>query len=332
MGRDKDILLAYSGGIDSNAAVDILRARGYRVHLTTFDLIGDEAMLRSAGEGARRVGAELHIVDARELFEREIIEYFTGEYLAGRTPAPCTRCNSQIKWRLLCQKADELGIRHIATGHYFRIEHHNSHLYVKRAVDHKKDQSYYLWGVGEDVLERTITPMGDRIKEEIKRASPIRKESMGICFLRGAHYSTLLSNIPTGDIVDSKNLVVGQHNGISNYTIGQRRGEGIPEGLRVTRISGEENRVYVGENSELYQSNLEIRDCHFIDIEEVASSQELTIMIRGIGRNPQGYATLALTPRGARITLLEDQAWAPAPGQPVAIYIGERVVGGGILV
>lgn len=330
----RKILLAFSGGIDSCAAVDILRSGGYVVVLATIDMIGDESLIAQARVRAEELGCELHIIDGRELFERSIIDNFIGEYLSGRTPAPCTRCNTDIKWRLIAYKATELGIEQIATGHYFQITQHNGRHYVTRAVDPQKDQSYYLWGVREEVLARAVTPLGDRIKAEVKAQSNRVRESMGVCFLGGRHYAEFLCSrcgeMKGGDIVDRRGEIVGRHNGIARYTIGQRRGEGIPEGLRVLDINAERDEIVVGENHELYTSTLHIESCYFVDPDEVTSTDKLTVMVRGIGRNPEGYARLALRDYGAEITL-DGEAWAVASGQPIVLYIGDRVVGGGYL-
>lgn len=335
MGRlVESVLLAFSGGIDSCAAVDILRSEGYVVVLATIDMMGDESILANAKRRAEALGCEFHIIDAREIFEREIVSEFVMEYMSGRTPAPCTRCNTLIKWELIAKKADEIGIKKIATGHYFQITPHNNKHYVTRAIDPQKDQSYYLWGVSEEILSRAITPMGRKIKAEVKSKSDQTKESMGVCFLHGKHYTDLLCSrcreLPGGDVINNNREVVGHHNGIARYTIGQKRGEGIPEGMRVVEIDAENNRIIVGDNSELYTKRLHLERCHFVDSEEVLSSDKITVMVRGIGRNPKGYAQLSLTDYGAEVTLDSD-AWAVAPGQPIVLYIGDRVVGGGYL-
>ncbi len=342
-GAKKRVLLAFSGGIDSCASAEALRAEGYDVELLTIDMLGDEAFVANAQRHAERLSLPLHIIDEVRLFEQEIVEYFTSEYIKGRTPAPCTRCNSLIKWRLLAREADRLGIYHIATGHYFNREEYLGHIYVARGLDPRKDQSYSLWGVEEQTLRRVITPMGGVIKAEVKRESPIKVESMGICFLRGQHYTDFIAarcgGFEAGEVVEKESgevdsyKVVGRHNGIARYTIGQRRGEGIPSGLRVTGICGAKNRLFVGENRLLYQTRFDIVDCHFIDPEEVFSSTKVEVMVRGIGRNPEGYAHLTARPNGGATIHLDGgaQAWALAAGQPVALYIGNRVVGGGYI-
>ncbi len=333
--HNKEILLAFSGGIDSCAAAESLRREGWSVTLLTIDMLGDEALLTQATTSASMLGLELITIDAKERFEREIINDFISEYRRGHTPAPCTLCNTLIKWKIVIEQADRLGIYHIATGHYFKIAEHSGHLYISRAKDPRKDQSYYLWGVEESILRRTITPMGERIKEEVIRTSHISRESMGICFLRGAHYSDFIEArcglLSRGEVIDRDGRVVGQHNGLARYTIGQRRGEGIPQGARVIEIIADRDQIRIGDNSELYRRSFEIERCHFIDAQEVAQSSEISVMIRGIGRNPKGYADIEIEGESAIITLRDDPAWAVAQGQPVALYIGDRVVGGGYI-
>lgn len=184
---------------------------------------------------------------------------------------------------------------------------------------------------------RALTPMGDRIKEDVKARSEMKKESMGVCFLRGAHYADYLCErcseaMQSGEVTDRNGMVVGHHQGVARYTIGQRRGDGIPAGSRVVAIDAQRDRVVVGSNEELFSRTLHLENCHFINPREVESSECIEVMVRGIGRNPKGYARLDITESGAIVYLLDDMAWAAASGQPVALYIGDRVVGGGYLI
>ncbi len=328
------VLLAFSGGIDSCAAVELLRREGWDVELLTINMLdGEDSSVEQATLEAARLGAPLHIVDGRERFRREVVDDFVGEYLAGRTPAPCTRCNSTIKWELLVAKADELGIYHIATGHYMRIVEHDSRLYVARALDSVKDQSYYLWGVEPEILKRVVTPMAEVLKSDVKAHSGGRRESMGICFLRGEHYADFINRESSGSsnpgtVVTRTGEVVGEHSGVIRYTIGQMRGVGIPHGKRVVAINSLRNEIVVDDNSTLFVRSLDIDSCRFTDVDEIANSQSITVMVRGLGLNPKGYAAVTIDNNRAHIELSDD-AWAVAPGQPVVLYIGNRVVGGG---
>lgn len=312
----------------------ILSEEGYRVVALTIDTTGDSAMLAKAERVARELGIEWHCYDAKAMFEHDIIDYFCSEYASGRTPAPCTRCNTHIKWKILLSEANRLGINHIATGHYFRIEQHNGHYYVAKGADSSKDQSYYLWGLSQEVLSRAITPMGSIIKSEIKEGFKDKSESMGICFLGRKPYAEFLKsrgiNTTEGDILTTENTLCGHHNGIIHYTIGQRRGEGIPESMRVVDIKANDNTIIVGKKQDLYKSKLHITTCNIIDESELLSATDITIKIRGIGINPELPVTIERCGDGYLITT-PDKAFAPAKGQPLVLYRNNLVIGGGIV-
>lgn len=181
------VLLAFSGGIDSCTAARILQEQGYEVSLLTLNLFGDEPIER-ATETAKILGLPLTIERLSDRFRQEIIDYFTDGYRRGETPAPCTRCNTRIKWRALYETACHEGFDRIATGHYFRILQEYGIYYVRQALDPIKDQSYYLWGIPQEMLKMALTPMGDRIKSEVVRNSPTAHrapESMGGLFSAG---------------------------------------------------------------------------------------------------------------------------------------------------
>lgn len=332
---DKSVVLGFSGGIDSQTATRILKEAGYRVVLVTINTIGDMAMLDKAKHSASELGCEWVVVDKRDMFENEIINHFCNEYSCGRTPAPCTRCNTLIKWQSLEEVADRMGIYHIATGHYFNIEEHGGLYYVAKGIDAAKDQSYYLWGLTQSTLRRALTPMGNIIKSEAKRNFSDKSESMGICFLRGCHYAEFLKSrgitMAEGDIVDTNGRQVGVHCGIANYTIGQRRGIGIPEGLRVTDIDTTTNKITVGSKDDLYKHTLYITDCNIVNDNEACTSDDIMVKIRGIGINPTQPARIEHHGDGY-IVKLSDPAWAPAKGQPLVFYRDNLVIGGGIVV
>lgn len=333
----KRVVLGFSGGIDSATAVRLLQQQEYEVEALTLDTTGDEAMLATAAARAHDLGIEHRTLDVRAEFKRSIIDYFTQSYMAGRTPAPCTVCNPLIKWHHLIAEADRLGVEYVATGHYFNIERYNNHLYVARADDSRKDQSYYLWALSQQTLRRALTPMGHIIKEDIRHNFEDRKESMGVCFLQGVSYREFITRhhpeaACAGEVVDTSGRVVGHHDGIAFYTIGQKRGfECSVQGVAIVAIDSQRNRLIVGPNGDLYHHNLTIGDCNIVDKEEFISSPDVSIVIRGIGRNPEGFLRkVEPTVRGYRL-LLDDAAWAPAIGQSVVFYRQNRVVGGGII-
>ncbi|MFR9523715.1 MAG: tRNA methyl transferase PRC-barrel domain-containing protein [Rikenellaceae bacterium] len=327
------VVLGYSGGVDSAAAVSILQQQHLEVTALTLDMCGDDKMVNSARQSALSQHIEFVSLNCEELFNREIKDYFINEYLSGRTPAPCTRCNPMIKWRLLLDYANSNNIYHIATGHYFRIEEYNGKLYVAKAKDSRKDQSYYLWGLSQEVLSRAITPMAEVIKEEINREK--KRESMGVCFLNGRRYSDYISEIcgeiAKGDIVDKNGNICGQHKGLAHYTVGQKRGEGIPVSSLIIGLDNARNHLIIGTDSDLYHSQLYISQCNIVDQQEFIESKDISVMIRGIGRNPEGFASkIEKDNKGYKITL-SSPAWACAAGQPVVFYRGGRVIGGGYL-
>ena len=338
-GSRESVVLGFSGGIDSVTAVTLLQQTFRRVVAVTLDTIGDEVMLSRAKESARELGVEHIVLDVRESFARQIIDYFIDSYSCGHTPAPCTLCNSAIKWHYLAQVADELGVYHIATGHYFNVVKHNDSYYVARAKDSVKDQSYYLWGLGQDILRRVVTPMGDVIKQDIKRNFSDKRESMGVCFLRGQNYRDFITRhraelAAKGDVVDSEGKVVGSHDGIAFYTIGQKRGYELRDsvgGKSVVDINAERNELRIGSESELLKVTLEIEQCNIVDYSELLAVNDVSVVVRGLGRNPAGFMCSAeQTSYGVRITLSEP-AWALAAGQPIVFYRQNRVIGGGFL-
>lgn len=332
------ILLGFSGGIDSVSAVALLMEQGYDVVALTLDMTGDTSLLTRAVDMASHLDIEHHVLDVREQFSSQIIDYFTKSYLTGCTPAPCTVCNPLIKWKYIIEQADRLGVRYVASGHYFNVEQCSGKYYVCRAADLSKDQSYYLWGLDQQTLSRIVTPIGNHLKENLKVNFADKRESMGLCFLRGAIYRDFITShhpqaAKRGDVVDALGNIVGVHDGIAFYTIGQKRGfECSVSGAVVVDINAEQNRLIVGANEDLYKSVIEINGCNIVDQEELLSADDISVVVRGIGRNPEGYAkSIAKMPSGYRITL-SSPAWAVALGQPVVLYRGRRVIGGGFVV
>lgn len=331
------VLLGFSGGIDSVTSVRLLQAEGYDVVALTLDMTGDEGVLRRAAERAAELGVEHHVVDVRASFSHHVIDYFIQSYLRGCTPAPCTVCNPLIKWHYMARCADNLNIKYIASGHYFNVVEFNGKCYVKRAADVAKDQSYYLWGLEQSILRRVVTPMGSVIKEQIKADFADKRESMGVCFLQGQLYRDFITShypmaMRQGDVVDVAGRVVGWHEGIAFYTVGQKRGfECSVAGGVVVDIDAECNRLIVGVNDDLYKHIIDIVECNIVDEEELLAAEDIIILVRGLGRNPSGFLrSVVPTAEGYRLEL-NSPAWALALGQPVVLYRGDRVLGGGFI-
>lgn len=353
MSRNKDILVALSGGLDSAAAVLFLREAGYRPRALFLDMLDSEQARRQAAEAADALGVEMIVEPCAELFRQEIIDYVLAGHASGGTPAPCSRCNPRIKWRLLAEAADRLGIYYIATGHYVRkIQQDNGYFYFRRGIDPVKDQSYYLWDVPESLIRRAVLPLGNYTKAEVRSVLKERygltelarrRESMGVCFLNGETYGEFLrTHLPeellrTGEVVDLSGKIIGHHEGCPLYTAGQKRGftlfDDKYKGMAVVGIDIKRNRVIAGPDEALYRREMILKEWRAVCPEELfGRADDLRIMIRGIGRNPMGGCCLqALNDGLLHVTLLQDKAWAPMPGQPAVFYLDDRVVGGGIL-
>ena len=318
-------------------AAQLLKRDGYNVRAVTLDTVGDTTLVETAALRARELGIDFNVVDVRSDFSKYIIDYFTQSYRLGRTPAPCTVCNPLIKWHHLSKCADEIGADYVATGHYFKVVHYNNHYYVARAADSAKDQSYYLWGLGQSLLSRILTPMCDIIKSDVKQNFSDKRESMGLCFLQGRSYRDFLVEkcgdvVRCGDIVDTEGRKVGRHDGVAFYTIGQKRGLDMElSGVAVVGINAERNELIVGPQDVLFHETLEIGGCNIVDEDELLSADDISVVIRGIGRNPGGFAkSIERTKFGYKISL-SDPAWAPAVGQPLVFYRQNIVIGGGIV-
>lgn len=354
MFRNKDILVALSGGIDSAAAVLFLREAGYRPRALFLDMFGSVRARKRAAGTAEALGVELIVESCTDLFRTEIIGQVLAEHAAGRTPSPCTRCNPRIKWHLLAETADRLGIFHIATGHYVRtVRHENGHSYFRRGADPAKDQSYYLWDVPETLVRRAVLPLGDHTKAEVRnRLKNLygltelseRRESMGLCFLHGSSYEGFLrSHLPEntlrpGEVVDLQGTVIGRHEGCALYTAGQKRGFSLSDPTlygqaAVIAVEAKRNRIVAGPDEALYRREMILKDWRAVCREEFfGRADDLRIRVRGIGRNPDGGCRLTAIEDGRlHVLLLQNDAWALMPGQPVVFYLDDRVVGGGML-
>lgn len=349
--RGDEVLVALSGGLDSAAVVLLLREAGYRPRALFLDMLDSPAARRAAAGTAEMLGVELIVEPCADRFRTEIIDHLLAEHTAGRTPAPCSRCNPRIKWRLLAGAADRLGIHYIATGHYVRtVLHEDGHFYFRRGIDPAKDQSYYLWDVPEHLIERAVLPLGDYTKAEVRHILmeryglaelAERKESMGVCFLRAQKYSDFLhSRLPTdlcqpGDVVTLSGEIVGRHEGYPLYTAAQKRGFSLfePASYAVVGIDVARNRVIVGPDEALHYRTLLLKEWRAVAWTELqAHAQEMRVLVRGIGRNPDGGCRIKMQDDGRlEVSLLKDTAWAVMPGQPVVFYLDNRVVGGGIL-
>ena len=348
------VLLGMSGGIDSTVSAMLLLEQGYEVvgvTFRTFDSIKESCLAKEKGccsiesimeakHNAQKMGFEHHIVDFRDTFKQCVIRNFIDEYMSGRTPNPCVLCNSHIKWGELVRVADELQCDYIATGHYARIEERDGHVYLAQAADTKKDQTYFLWMLTEEQLRRTIFPLGDLTKDQVRDIArqhgyiklAEKRESQEICFIPDNDYRAFLrANVPdynervrAGEYVDAHGNVLGRHEGFVNYTIGQRKGLGIALGhpAYVTHIDAVTNRVTLGTNEDLFATQLqyqvvrEIRTVNDTAISARIRYRSQAVPVQKIDGNCLSFAA---------------PVWGITPGQSIVFYQEGLVIGGGII-
>lgn len=348
-----------SGGVDSSVAAAMLVEEGYDVIGVTMQIwpaasAPEEAFSRaccslSAVEDARRVAARIgiphYVMNFKDVFESTVIDNFIEEYRRGRTPNPCVRCNRFVKFDALLERAKGLGAEYVATGHYSRIVYDESRgrWLLKRGLDDSKDQSYALYGMTQEQLAHTLMPLGGMAKDETRRlaadlglAVASKPDSQEICFVENRDYPGFLkANAPEtarpGPIMDTTGSVIGEHNGIAFYTVGQRRRIGIAarEPLYVVRIDPARNAIIVGTNEDLFSSELTASDVNFISIVKPAKPIAVTAKVR---YNMKDSPALLVPLEDGRLQVsFEKPQRAIAPGQAVVCYQGDEVVGGGTI-
>jgi len=354
------VLMAMSGGIDSGVAAMLLKEQGYElvgVTFRTFDSISESCLAREKGccsvdsimeakHLAEQLGFEHHILDARDIFRKTVIQNFIDEYLQCRTPNPCVLCNPIIKWGLLLQMADELGCDKLATGHYARIGQEGDRFFLRKGKDTLKDQTYFLWKLTSDNLSRTIFPLGDLTKAEVRTLAAEhgfvklsqKKESEEICFVPDNNYRNFLKeNVPDleermrpGRFVSTEGKVLGRHEGTYNYTIGQRRGLGIALGTPayVVALDAARNRVVIGEKKDLMSQSLLVDDLNITKYADITDGMEVDCRIRY--RSQGVRARLYREEEGVRVEL-DAPVESVTPGQSAVFYENDDVVGGGII-
>lgn len=349
MKSNKRVLLGMSGGTDSSVAAMRLQEAGYEVTGVTFRFYeaGDETgYLEDARALALKLGMKHITYDARELFRSRIIRYFVEEYLMGRTPVPCTVCNNELKWVLLAKIADEKGIYWISTGHYVRKILSGAKYYIAPAADKDKDQTFFLWGLKQDILQRMLLPMGDITKNEARSYAAERgfeqvaakKDSMGVCFCPLDYRSFLKREVPEtllpgkGRFVDEKGDFLGWHEGYPFYTVGQRRGLGIHlnKAVFVKETRVESNEVVLAPLSSLYKQEMWLGEWNLVENSRVLGADEVIVKIRY--RKQANHCKVSLTVEGLLHVRLIEPLESIAPGQAAAFYDESGLLlGGGII-
>ena len=350
------VVVAMSGGVDSSVAALLLHRAGWDVVGVTLKLYSlDEKELPADHQGCctlddvedaravcRRLGIPHYVLNMERQFQDQVMDYFVAEYRSGRTPHPCIACNDKIKFSQLMSRADALGAHYVATGHYARVEGGPDGLSLKKGVDHAKDQSYVLFGMTQAQLSRTLLPVGGYRKEEIREVAvdaglitADKPESQDICFIPLGDYREFLrertAGVP-GEIVELDGSVVGTHPGIEYFTVGQRRGLGLPrtpgEPRYVVRLEADANRVVIGPECALYNAGAWVSGVNYVSGELPPEGAPVSVKIRY--KASESPATLHPGPDGALVRFREPQR-AITPGQAAVFYDGDTLIGGGTI-
>jgi len=352
--KKQKIAVAMSGGVDSSVTAALLLEQGFKVIGLTMQLpfTGLDEDGKCCGtkaiDDARAVADKLdipfYVINCEERFDRDVVDYFCGEYARGRTPNPCVVCNKKLKFGKLLKKANELGAALLATGHYARVDYDDKkdRYVLKKAKDLSKDQSYFLFSLTQDQLKSAVFPLTDITKVDTRRIAKRlgmkihdKKESQEICFLDGKYQDFMKRRgVPgafrEGDIIDASGAVTGRHQGLAHYTIGQRKGIGAHGKLRyVTELDFEKNAVLIGSAEDLMHRVIMVGDINWIDRSGLAEPLRAKARIRY--KHIEQPALIEPAPSGRVKVTFDRPQRAPAPGQAAVFYDGDTVLGGGII-
>jgi len=356
-----------SGGVDSSTVAAMLCAEGHNVIGLTMQLwnqrrlAGREGMpeavhgrccslddVYDARRVAQQIGIPYYVVNHEERFERDVVRPFVEEYLSGRTPIPCSLCNNHLKFDQLLIVAQQIGAERVATGHYARVSYDDvrGRWLLKRPADASKDQTYFLFGLTQEQLSRTLFPLGDMTKPQVRKlahrhglAIAEKPDSQEICFVPGGDYKRFIDaylaeqggKLPdtSGQLVTTSGEVIGEHTGIHNFTVGQRKGLGIATGspLYVIQVSGADKQVIVGGDEHLYSCTLRTRRTNLISVDDLHKPARVEVKIRH--RHEPAAATIARSGEGEMLVTFDEPQRAITPGQAAVFYDGDVVVGGG---
>lgn len=340
------VLVGMSGGVDSSAAALILRNDGFRVSGVTLKLCSEDKPkdLADAKAVCEKLGIEHITLDLKKEFNDYVISDFISQYKKGCTPNPCLVCNKYIKFGKMLDKAIELGYDKIATGHYARVEEKNGRFILLRAADKSKDQSYVLYSLTQHQLSHLVLPLGELTKPQIRQMaeeaeliSADRPDSQDICFVPDGDYAAFIEKTDgfkseKGDYVDLDGNVLGEHQGIIHYTIGQRKGLGIALGKPqfVIEKTAETGRVVLGDEEHLFKKTVTVADVNFIPFDALTEEMRVTAKLRY--RHIEQPATIKPLAEGKVEIIFDEPQRAPSTGQAAVFYDGDTVVGGGIII
>ena len=350
------VVVAMSGGVDSSVAALKIKEAGHEAIGVTIKMWPEGDCLRRgnklccslesiqyARSVAEDIGIPFHVIDLSEEFSREVTDYFVREYAAGRTPNPCIYCNSRIKFGVLFTEAAKLGAERIATGHYARIIRREDRYFLSEAEDKKKDQTYFLYDITRERLPFIDLPLGDHTKEEVRSiaagagfTSAERQESQDVCFIsEGGDYREFIASkigskvFEPGDILNVDGKIIGQHNGIASYTVGQRRGLGLPDASPwyVTALDAQRNVVIVGKNDALFHQQIVLRDMQW----QGEAPQQWQGLVQVRSRHQPTPAHLVPQEDGLWQVCLDTPQRAITPGQFAVLYEADHVVASGVI-
>ena len=356
--KRKKVVVGMSGGVDSSVAAWLLLQQGYEVWGVTMQIWQDEEPEQmeenggccglSAVEAARRVASRLgipyYVMNFKKDFQEKVIDYFMDEYLCGRTPNPCIACNRYVKWESLLRRSMEIGADYIATGHYARIDLlPNGRYALKMSKTAAEDQTYALYNLTQEQLSRTLMPVGEYSKEEIRAFAENlglsvahKPDSQEICFVPDKDYARFIEEhagvrIPEGNFVWSDGTVIGKHKGITHYTVGQRKGLGLSMGrpVVVLEIRPETNEVVIGETKDVFSDRLRANRLNWMGVEAPESGMRCLAKIRY--NHAGAMCTVRRTGEDEVECIFDEPVRAVTPGQAVVFYDGDYVAGGGTI-